>query len=478
MERILSVQQMRTADKFTIEELGVPQEVLIERAGNAVADVILRRFKGGRVLVCIGKGNNGADGKIVAKILSKIHGFSVATLNLSAGMLKIFDKKYDIIVDCIFGTGLNREVDGVAKAVIEKINSHGAYVISCDIPSGLNGNNGKVMGMAVKANLTIAIQEYKLGHFLNDAPDYVGEIVCKDIGISVWEEDCVKRISPLTVNKFFDKRKRNSHKGCYGSALVIGGSKEYSGSILLSANALASLKMGVGYSALAVPSTLFDAYVGKVPECLLFTFNDQNNSCMFDEKDISKILAFDCIAIGMGMTVNNGVYGTIKYLINNYSGTLIIDADGLNSISQFGLDVFKNKKANVIITPHVGEFSRLICKSSQDILDDPISYAKDFATKYAVTVVLKSSTSVITDGNEVYINTTGCSGLAKAGSGDVLSGIIAGLTARSEYTFLATIAACFIFGKAGEVVEHEQNAFTMTASDVINALPRVINDLN
>lgn len=478
MERILSAEQMRTADKFTIEKLGVPEDALVERAGNAVAEVIKRRFKGGRVLVCIGKGNNGADGKVVADVLSKVHGFSVATLNVGTAMLRMFDRKFDIIVDCIFGTGLNKEVNGVNKTVIEKINSHGAFVVSCDIPSGLNSNNGIVMGVAVKANLTVAIQEYKLGHFLNDGPDFTGEIVCKDIGISVWEEDCAKRISPFTVAKFFSNRKRNTHKGCFGSACVIGGSKEYTGSIILSSNALSSLKMGVGYSALAVPKSMFNTYVGKVPECLLYPFNDVDNSLMLEEENVSKILSFNSIAIGMGMTVKNGVYQTIKYLVENYSGNLIIDADGLNSISEFGLEIFKNKKANVIITPHVGEFSRLTGVPKQEILLNSISLAKDFASKHGVIVVLKSSASVITDGHDVYINTTGCSGLAKAGSGDVLSGIIAGITARSEDVFQAVVASCYIFGKAGEKAERNQNAFTITASDVISALPSVINELD
>ena len=142
MERVLTVEQMRVADSYTIEKLGVMQSDLVERAGRAVADEILKRFYGGRVLVCVGKGNNGADGRVVANILSKKHGYSVVVYNVATGMLKIFDKKFDIIVDCIFGTGLNKNVDGKYKNTIEKINASGAYVVSCDIASGLNGDNG------------------------------------------------------------------------------------------------------------------------------------------------------------------------------------------------------------------------------------------------------------------------------------------------------------------------------------------------
>ena len=284
MERILTTAQMRAADEYTIKNLGVAEDVLVERAGKCVADEIKKRFFGGRVLVCIGKGNNGADGRIIANELSKTHGFTVTTLTVSNGIFKLFDKKYDIIVDCIFGTGLNREVDGKYKTAIEKINSLGVFVVSCDIASGLNGDNGRVMGVAVKANLTVAIQEYKFGHFLNDGPDYSGEVVAKDIGISIWGDDYAKRFNDSSVAKFFPKRPRNVNKGCFGRACVIGGSKSYTGSVILSTSALCALKMGVGYANLAVPESLFNAYVGKVPEALLTAITDKDGNIIFNEK--------------------------------------------------------------------------------------------------------------------------------------------------------------------------------------------------
>ena len=160
MERVLTSAQMRQADEYTINQLGVSEQTLVIRAGTAVAEVIKKRFKGGRVLVCIGCGNNGKDGEIVAKELAKTHGFSVQTVNVKNGIFKIFDKKFDIIVDCIFGTGLNRLIEGKYKTAIEKINTSGAFVVACDIPSGLSADNGLPLGCSVKANLTVAIQEY------------------------------------------------------------------------------------------------------------------------------------------------------------------------------------------------------------------------------------------------------------------------------------------------------------------------------
>ena len=168
MERILSVAEMRAADKYTIEKLGIPERTLMARAGEAVAEEIKRRFKGGRILFVCGKGNNGGDGMIAAKLLRNVHGFSVFLLKLAAEGAEKLDYEYDVIVDCIFGTGLTREVEGEMREVIEKINAKDCFKISVDIPSGLSGDSGRVCGAAVKADLTISIQEYKTGHFLND----------------------------------------------------------------------------------------------------------------------------------------------------------------------------------------------------------------------------------------------------------------------------------------------------------------------
>ena len=188
MERILSVAEMRAADKYTIEKLGIPERTLMARAGEAVAEEIKRRFKGGRILFVCGKGNNGGDGMIAAKLLRNVHGFSVFLLKLAAEGAEKLDYEYDIIVDCIFGTGLTREVEGEMREVIEKINAKDCFKISVDIPSGLSGDSGRVCGAAVKADLTISIQEYKTGHFLNDGKDYCGKVVNKDIGIAVFAE--------------------------------------------------------------------------------------------------------------------------------------------------------------------------------------------------------------------------------------------------------------------------------------------------
>lgn len=477
MERILTVEQMRAADDYTVNTLGFSRQELVERAGACVANEIIKKLRGGRVLVCIGKGNNGEDGKVVAKILSAVHGFTVVTMSVANGIFKMFDKKFDVIVDCIFGTGLHGEVTGKYKTAIEKINSSGAYVVSCDIPSGINGDNGKVMGVAVKANMTIAIQEYKLGHFLNDGPDYCGTLIAKDIGISIWGDDYVQRFTDDEAKKFFPPLKRNVNKGSFGKVAVIGGSKKYPSSPLLSLNALTAFKAGNGYSMLVVPSCLAPAAAFINPECTFMPMTSDENGFLFDENALRSILGYDAICFGMGAGITEENYKILSFLLKNYEKRLVIDADGLNVLSEYGVEILNEKRCDVVLTPHIGEFSRLIRREKGEVENNSVILAKSFAEDYNVTVVLKSAATVITDGKEVYVNTTGNAGMAKAGSGDVLSGFLSGMLAREFDCFDCCVAACYVFGKAGDIAKAAANEYTMTASDIVKALPEVINRL-
>ncbi len=477
MERILSAEQMRAVDKYTIERLGVPESTLMERAGEAVAEEIEKRFRGGRLLFVCGKGNNGGDGMIAARLLRAKHGFSVFTLKLASGETEKLDKDYDVIVDCIFGTGLSREVSGETKEIIEKINAKKCFKISVDIPSGLNGSNGLAMGVAVKADMTISIQELKLGHFLNDGKDFCGRIVNRDIGIAVFEEEFARRLEQKDMAAFFPKRRENTHKGSYGRAAVAGGSRDYFGSVLLSASALAALKTGAGYGELCVPESLFPLYAGKVPELILRTFSDENGSIRFCEKDFESLASADSLAFGMGLGVSEEVYKAARWLLANFQGRLVLDADALNSLAAFGVNALKNAAADVVITPHVKEFSRLTGKDVKTVLADPVGAAKAFYETYGANVLLKSATSVLAGGKGVILNTTGCAGMAKGGSGDVLSGTIAGIAARGFSAFDAAAAGAYLCGRAGEIAAKKQNEYAATPSDTVAALAEAENEI-
>jgi NAD(P)H-hydrate epimerase len=243
--------------------------------------------------------------------------------------------------------------------------------------------------------------------------------------------------------------------------------------------ALSAFKMGVGYVNIIVPDSLFNAYVGKVPECILTSNKDMNGQMRLDIEVLDKILHYDAIAVGMGMGCSQGTYDIVSYLLKNYKGKLIIDADGLNALSQFGLDVLNDKTCEVVLTPHLGEFSRLSRHNIDEIKQKTVEYVSDFARHNKVTLLLKNAVSVVCGNEEIFLNTKGSVGMAKAGSGDVLSGIITGLiTANKEEPICKTVAAaCYVFGLSGEIVERKQNVFTMTASDLIAALPETINSI-
>ena len=211
------------------------------------------------------------------------------------------------------------------------------------------------------------------------------------------------------------------------------------------------------------------------PECTVNVLSDDGTNIKFIESEIDKLFKYDCIAFGMGVGVTEENYQIIKYLLENYDKKLLIDADGLNVLSKFGTEVLKNKKCKVILTPHIGEFSRLAKIDKTEVLYNPVQLAVEFAKEFDVTVVLKSATTIIADNEQVYINTSGCSGLAKAGSGDLLSGIICGLLARSDDVVETVAVGCHLFGKAGEFAQKEQNEWTVTAMNVVNKIPEVIN---
>ncbi len=476
MERIVTGEQMRLADSYTIDQLGIEESLLIERAGNAVSGEITKKFKGGRTLIVIGKGNNGKDGLIIKENLSAVHGFVVTAFFAETDDLSILERKFDIVIDCLFGTGLKKEISGRYGEIVDKINQMDAYKIACDIPSGINADNGFVMGKAIKADMTVAIQEYKLGHFLFDGADYCGTVVAKDIGISLWEENYAYRLTDDDIKGFFPNRKKNSNKGSFGKVAVIGGSGEYVGAPMLSLNAICSLKMGNGYAYLCVPKSNLAVYAGSYPECILRSFFDKDGKITYDESFLDGLLNLDAISIGSGMTISEDLYKSVNYLLKNYNGNLVIDADALNSLAKYGVDILKDKKAKVLITPHVKEFSRLCGLSVEEINADFIGSAKKFAKEYDVTVLLKSATSVITDGKRVCVNTVGTVGQAKAGSGDVLCGLAVGLSGR-ESVFSAGCVSAYLGGSSAKSLAKKIGNYALTPSEVISEINLTLKKL-
>ena len=285
------------------------------------------------------------------------------------------------------------------------------------------------------------------------------------------KEKTALALTEKQIANMLPKRKRNSHKGTYGRAAIVAGSAEYTGAAYLSA--AACLRSGAGYTTLFVPSEILPYYILKSPEILLKSSNEGSRYA-FNQEIMGQVCAYDAVAYGMGMGVSAAVAKGAEYLLRNYKGRLVLDADGLNSLSAYkkeGLNaLLKNAKCDVILTPHIQEFSRLCDVSVADILAADLQISSAFAKANSVTLLLKNAASIVTDGSQTAVNFAGNSGQAKAGSGDVLSGVLAGLCAQGANAFNGACAAAFLCGKGAEIAAKTLGEYSLTASDCIACL--------
>ena len=496
MKNIYLVKEIKSAEAELIRVKKINERALIQIAAKKMAENFDGIMPKGSVLVACGGGSNGADGYALAKLL-KESGRDVecflAAEKLSAECKYYrsrFDGKHiddlslsncDIIIDAIIGTGLNKKLSSRVQSIVEIINNKNAQKIAVDMPTGINSDSGEVLGGAVRCDATFVLGGYKAGNFLNYGTDYCGKLIFKDIGLKPGLS-FASILDPYDLKKLFPKRQRNVNKGDFGRCSIIAGSYEYSGSAIIAANALTALKLGAGYSNLCIPMSVYGAVAGLAPEVTITLMKDKVGDLAYDLDMLKRIVKTSkSIAVGMGLKVSLEVYKTVEFLLKNFKGSLIIDADALNSLSKFGVEILKEKKCEVLLTPHIKEFSRLSKKSVNEILKNQIGAAADFAKEFGVCVILKNAVSVITDGENVFLNTRGVSGLAKAGSGDILSGIAGGLAAQGHSLFDCAKAAPLILGLAGEIAQIAQNEYSMLAGDVTarigEAVSLIINSL-
>ena len=472
MQKILTVAQMRAADEYTIKTLGIPSRELMARAGRALAEETAEIAAGGEVLVVCGSGNNGGDGYVCAQELLR-RGYHVKVyacgdkLSPDCEREKLrYTGKYaskiegDVIVDCLFGTGLGREVTGEYARVIDAVNACGAYVISADIPSGMSGDGGIALGRAVRADKTVAMGELKMGFALSDGFDLCGTVVRRDIGIRLPEDDYASVYEDADIKPFFPPRSRGLHKGSCGTAGLVCGSARYPGSAVLAVSA--ALKSGCGYVKVECPDEVKAAIAPGYPQAVFVSSPD---------------FSARAIAVGPGCGVSRDLYDYTAYILKEYGGTLIIDADGLNSLAGCGPSVLADKKCTVILTPHVKEFSRISGRSTAEILADPVGCARSFAGEYNVIVLLKGPGTVITDGTRTAINVRGCSALAKAGSGDMLTGFMCGTVARGLSPFDGAVCAAHVMGAAAELAAGKFTEYCVTSADILSCIPEAVKNM-
>ena len=493
--RIATSEIMRKIDSYCINELKIPGILLME---NAALKVIknLELDKYNSFCVICTKGNNGGDGFAVARHLhilnKKIEVFLVGDKD---GMSPDCKVNYDILkkigvkinkvnniedinnlresieknqvtIDSIFGTGLSRNVEGIYDSVISIINENSKYIISVDVPSGFDSNTGKVLGNCIRANKTVSFQLYKRG-FLNYHTDgLTGKIVVEDIGIP---ESAINKFhnNEFIMDEWMIKnnmkiRGKYSYKGDYGRILIVAGSSGFTGAAYICAQG--AVKSGAGLVTLCCSKEIQPILSSKLVESMTISFDEKDKIKEIIEKS-------DAIAIGPGMGDNQSTFELLEYIINNSTKPVVIDADGINVLKN-RLDILMNKKCQIILTPHLGEMSKITGLDIDYIKENRLEVSKKIAKDYNVIVLLKGYNTIITDGNTTVINPTGNSAMASGGMGDCLTGMIASFIGQGYKPMIAAYIAAFIHGYCGE--ELSRDMFCVNASHILESLPFVI----
>ena len=490
MIRVVSVENMRKSDARTIEG-GIPGRELMLRAGRGVFNSA--EWKPPVAILC-GSGNNAGDGYVIALLLHKARipcelillsekfsedgAYYFAQCREAGIPVRQWESGMDLssygtIADCLFGTGFRGEVRGSAREAIEAANNSGAAVIAVDINSGLNGDSG-LADLCVRSDLTVSIGDFKTGHFLNMAKDVMKQKVNIDIGIKPVDRT-FSLVEEADLAELFGPRKNYSNKGTYGYTALIGGSKRYSGAIRLAGLANAAMRSGAGVVKLAVPDVLFPIVAPAVLESTVFPLKDDGDGIVFSDKETAELISnIRTAAFGMGIGTGKGAADMLEYLLDHFTGRLVVDADGLTLLSRMDKGKIRKAACTLVLTPHVKEFSRLTGLSVDEILNSPVAAAEAYAKEQKVILLLKGPATIITDGETTYITDTGCAGMATAGSGDVLSGILAAVLGYAPDPLIGTAAAAWINGKAGELAQEKYGAVGMVASDTIACVADVI----
>lgn len=526
---VLTPKSMRKSDLDTINA-GYPEILLMEAAAKGTADYADEIIKNNilnlanyyniaekkqkhdlNILIFVGKGNNGGDGLAAARFLNnygyqveiilsskinELEGINKTNLNLCKyNNINYYEyenisendiieklKNSDFIIDALLGTGISGKVRGNSKSIIELINStlskSEKYILAVDIPSGINGYNGEILGTALKADYTATMAAYKRGLLLFPGREYSAKVKVIDIGIKESiiskNNDGLKLFTKKDAENFIPKRKVDGHKGTFGKAAILSGSRGMVGAPLLSAEA--ALRSGSGLVYLLLAEEIEESVSVQLNEVL--TKAVPSNDGIINSDSLNYILEFveemDVLAFGPGIGVNKETKIITFELLKNLDMSLILDADALNSIEN--LKTLKESSAEILITPHPGEMSRLINKPIKEINSNRIDTARKFAADYGVNIILKGAATVTAspDGR-AFINNTGTDGMATAGSGDVLTGIAASLTAQGMDIFEAAALAVYLHGKAGEFAAARKSAFALKAGDIIDFLAEAWN---
>lgn len=513
--KIVKVQEMKDIDQKASLDFGIPSIILMENAGlrtvEAIED-IMGGSSGKKVCVLAGKGNNGGDGMVVSRHLinagAEVDTFLLGDKNeltpdalinyqilqrmnarlyplqaeagLDRFMLSVLSA--DLVVDAIYGIGLRGGVNEFESRVINILNWSRRPVVAVDIPSGVEADTGKVYGSAVQATHTVSFALPKLGLLLKPGQDYVGTLSVADISIPslLLNDSHLKHnlINDKLIKPMLKKRNPAGHKGTYGHALVIGGSLGMTGAVMMSS--FAALRCGAGLVTAAVPESLVPVIASALLE-VMTTPLAERGECVISLEALPAIenllgTASVC-AVGPGMSRYTEARSILNFILENSGIPVVIDADGLNAL-QGDTDILKNRQVPLVLTPHPGEMARLTGKSIEEIQSRRIEIARKFAEEHELTLVLKGHITVVaTRKGDVYLNMTGNPGMATAGSGDVLTGIITALIAQGLNPQQAAVAGVYLHGLAGDQAALDKGERGLVATDLIHYLPQVLRRL-
>ena len=501
--KLVTVSQMREWERIATEDFAVPSLLLMENAAAGVVRAIETEvgcLSQKKIHVFCGKGNNGGDGFAVARMLHNQNANVVITplfdehdakgdAKQNLDMAKKLGIPFvsldacqncDIIVEAIFGTGFHGEVAGGAKTAIEAINKSPAFVVSVDIPGGVNADTGKAAATAVFADLCVTFSALKPGHLLYPGKNHYQKLMKTDISIPRQVINAYSGgydIIDHTAFSRIPKRTPDSHKGSYGKALAFVGSCGMSGAAILSSAAI--LKSGAGMATAAVPASIQEICASHFKAVMTCKLPEENGILRSDAAAdilLEKQAHQDVLLTGCGIGTTDGAKQVICRLLTAWGKPMVLDADGINAITGCP-ELLLSKTCPLIVTPHVAEFARLLGCSVETVKENPLKLAREFAIKYGVTLVLKDATTIVADTNgTLHLCPAANSGMATAGSGDVLSGIITGLLAQGASSTDAAVCGVYLHACAGKIAKDAQGEYGMTAEDILSFVPHAFKN--
>ncbi len=510
--KVVTSAQMQQVDRTTIEEIGVPGVVLMENAGRATAMEIDKFItsKSKSAFIFTGRGNNGGDGFVVARHLvnwgwnvrlflfaeierltgdARINGDICRNLGFEMELITPENLKQidfsdaDVLVDAILGTGIKGAVRGLAAEGIKLMNKSGVPIVAVDVPSGLNTDSGNVVGACVRAVMTCTMGLPKIGQLIPAGLNYVGDLRVLEIGfprhLTENEEIKTELLKQSYITNMLPKRRIDVHKGSCGKVLIVAGSPGMTGAATMSCQS--AYLSGAGYVTLAMPHSVSQILEVKLTEVVKKSL-PQSDAGSLHPDALPQIVELaekcDALAIGPGMSQHPQTQELIRSLIKNIENPMIIDADGLNALAK-DISILSQKRSDqIVLTPHIGEMSRLSEISTAELAADRLEISKKMAKKWGVTIVLKGAGSIIAapDG-QVAINSTGNGGMATAGSGDVLTGIIATFLSQGLRARQAAQAGVYIHGYAGDRATAAIGQRSLVATDIMNHLSQTFQQI-